>query len=720
MRERSSSGRRGRGLTRYGRLWSCFGIAAIALLIVSSASPQVGGAAFTTINEAADGTGHCKNTAINCNIYDSKDVVWLNGGPQKNGLKPDGKYFFAVLVPGGQPSPNDAGTVPDDGTGTPKNLSDDFDNYLNRAFTVANGEVSVYGGTHDFDNGVAGGPTISNSPPFIRLKPYTTTTNSGGVYILAICYIGANGTAYPVDPRDCKYDAFKVKPASPPQPSPLDIVKSVTPTHDKSFKWDILKTAPARVNGTGGSNVNVGYTIKVTPSVDSETWHASGTISVSNDNTFDVPVTAISDDIMYGDPLTLDRSCTIDSIEDENANAVTLPQSITAETGVFNAEYSCTFSGAPAATSETNVARVTWDGVPAVEGEGGHSELAGGTQVFELPFTWPAASLIDECVNVYDNLQLAGDTLLASMCVNGAGVLQSPTYVNSAYGISPGLTVSLLPAAAPTYYQIGYTKQFVVPLTLCVEVDNTGKVTTTDTNTSKTSPAAVSVCPSVNGLTMGYWQNKNGQGTINGGNPSGSCLPLYNYLTQFNPFKNLSTSTCGTSAGYTLNKSTPSSGIAGYVYDIIKAANAGGASMNAMLKGQMLATALSVYFSTSGLGAIVIDLTKICKMIDSSSGTGSCATPVVYNNNVGSVFITNGTLSGSDIKTGIDLSTCNNTTAQTSMSVTCLLWNAASWSNLGGTIWYGTTVQNQDKGKQGLAKDTFDAINNKVAVAAGP
>jgi hypothetical protein len=30
------------------------------------------------------------------------------------------------------------------------------------------------------------------------------------VYILAICYIG-DGSAYPVEPRDCKYDAFKVK-----------------------------------------------------------------------------------------------------------------------------------------------------------------------------------------------------------------------------------------------------------------------------------------------------------------------------------------------------------------------------------------------------------------------------------------------------------------------------------------------------------------------------
>ncbi len=124
---------------------------------------------------------------MNCNIYDGKEFVWLNGGPAANGLGPDGQYFFAVLAPGGQPNPNDGG---------PKNLSDDFDTFQNRTFTVTNGEVSAYGGTHD--------KTI----PLIRLAPYADTTNPGGVYIMAICSLEAG---YPVAPRSCKYDAFKVK-----------------------------------------------------------------------------------------------------------------------------------------------------------------------------------------------------------------------------------------------------------------------------------------------------------------------------------------------------------------------------------------------------------------------------------------------------------------------------------------------------------------------------
>jgi hypothetical protein len=174
----------------------------------------VGGAAFTTFNPAVDGDSKdvCKNSIINCNIYGAKEYVWLNGGPSANHLKPDGYYFFAVLEPGGQPNPNDQGGVLD------KNLSDDFDLYTNRIFRTEGGEVAEYLGTHWLDSGT---PTNGNGknatrdpdgdPPFIRLFPYSDTRNPGGVYIMAICYLGADGSNYPVAPRDCKYDAFKVK-----------------------------------------------------------------------------------------------------------------------------------------------------------------------------------------------------------------------------------------------------------------------------------------------------------------------------------------------------------------------------------------------------------------------------------------------------------------------------------------------------------------------------
>ena len=85
---------------------SMFTLAAFALIPGSAGA--VTGAAFTTTNTAVDGTGHCKNgnEDINCNIYDGKQFVWLNGGPNVAYVG-DGTYFFAVLAPGGQANPND-------------------------------------------------------------------------------------------------------------------------------------------------------------------------------------------------------------------------------------------------------------------------------------------------------------------------------------------------------------------------------------------------------------------------------------------------------------------------------------------------------------------------------------------------------------------------------------------------------------------------------------
>ena len=178
-------------------------LTAVAVLTTSAVS----GAAFTTFNAHVDGSGKdvCKNSVINCNIYGAKEYVWLNGGPTANGLGPDGDYFFAVLEPGGQPNPNDVFVLGD------KNLSDDFDAYTNRTFTVTDGEVSAYSGDHWLDSGQKeSNPDVKPNglPPYIRLFPYSDTTNPGGVYILAICSLDEG---YPVEPRDCKYDAFKVR-----------------------------------------------------------------------------------------------------------------------------------------------------------------------------------------------------------------------------------------------------------------------------------------------------------------------------------------------------------------------------------------------------------------------------------------------------------------------------------------------------------------------------
>src|SRR6185312_8600682 len=158
---------------------------------------------------------------------------------------------------------------------------------------------------------------------------------------------------------------------------------------------------------------------------------------------------------------------------------------------------------------------------------------------------------------------------------------------------------------------------------------------------------------------------------------SGTC-PSATWLRQFHPFSDLpAASTC--------------SQVASYVYNVIKAATCTSTTKtcNTMLKAQMLATALDVYFSDPDLGGnkigapapiggVSIDLTKICKMIDGSGGTATCSG--TYRN----------------VSAAFGGATC--------ITVNAILAYAASQSNSGGSAWYG-----QVKGTQELAKDTFDA-----------
>ena len=112
--------------------------------------------------------------------------------------------------------------------------------------------------------------------------------------------------------------------------------------------------------------------------------------------------------------------------------------------------------------------------------------------------------------------------------------------------------------------------------------------------------------------------------------------------------------------------------------------------MNPMLKAQMLATALDVYFSDPALGSnkigapgpigsASIDLTKICTNI------GICTT-----------FINSSSAFG----------------GAASMTVSQILAYAAGQSNSSGSTWYANVKSTEE-----LAKDVFDAINNQVAFA---
>jgi hypothetical protein len=258
-------------------------LALAGLLVAATTAEATSGAAYTTINSTADpgGTGagqglcHNGNGNVNCNQYFAKRYVWINGGPDKNGLS-DGTYFFAVLVPGTQHDPNDKPPNTFPKPRTDGNLSDDFDPYTNRTFTVKNGEIFSYGGTHD-----QGIDVNDNNERKIRLFPYSDTTNNGGVYILAICQLSGfdkKGNAvnfgYPADPKECKYDAFKIlEDHTPP----------TCPPPKFAFNSNGLGTADQDISDAGGIDTIEIMDVKnlnVSPLVPGVNWYQGTTAHV--------------------------------------------------------------------------------------------------------------------------------------------------------------------------------------------------------------------------------------------------------------------------------------------------------------------------------------------------------------------------------------------------------------------------------------------------------
>ena len=334
------------------------------------------GAGFTSVNENVDGTGHCANgnPNNNCNIYDGKQYVWLNGGPTGIG---NGTYFFAVLAPGGQADPNDAAA---------DLLSTDA--YTNRTFSVSGGTVT-YGGTHDFD---------SNK---IRLLPYNDTPNNGGVYILAIC---ALGDGQPVSASDCKYDAFKVSNGTVNEADVLTITKDATGAYDNKYTWTIEKDVDKTTVKQVGGSATFNYTVTVTHDGGTiSNVKVTGTISVFNpnvdgsNNTVPVDISGVTDKLSDG------TVCTV-----TNGGAQTLTQAKT------DFAYSCDLSALPQGELD-NTATVSW-GQQFLSNGG---LLDAGSADFTFSSISFAGNTIDETVSVTDDFN-GTLTTLGSVSVGDA------------------------------------------------------------------------------------------------------------------------------------------------------------------------------------------------------------------------------------------------------------------------------------------------------------
>jgi hypothetical protein len=427
--------------------------------------------------------------------------------------------------------------------------------------------------------------------------------------------------------------------------APLDISKDATAASTVTYTWDVHKSADkTRVEQIGGT-ASFTYTVHVTHDAGTEGHYAvTGTITVENTNAFEVAGTTVTDKLDDG------TVCSVTG----GTNA-TIPAN---DTKTF--AYSC----APSGNSATkNTAHVDWPD------SGPSNELPGGSAFFDKSITWPAATPTDNCTTVSDPLPSGGTSsdnpFPVTICVGDTGD------GGAGSGTSAGFTYT---------YHVSYS----VPTHDCVSKTNTA----TESTDGNTSSVKVTICgPAATGaLTMGFWQNKNGQAIITGQAKTGTC-GSGTYLRTFAPFQDLTSgSTCAQ--------------VATYVTNVIKAATCTSTSKtcNSMLKAQMLATALDVYFSDTALGgnkigapgpigAVKIDLTKICSMIDASGGTATCS---------GTFRDASGAFGGA-----------------TALTVSQLLSYAASQSNVGGSTWYA-----QVKATQVLAKDTFDSINNQVAFSA--
>lgn len=560
-------------------------VVALSATTTATANPVVKAFSTTTNPGASTGNGDCLHAQpqpTNCNQYASKEDVWASGLPDSADLA-DGTYFLAVLAPGGQPDPNDGGA---------KNLSDGYDSYLDRSFSMTGGTI---GATPDTTHLIELGR--------IQAFEYADTPNPGGVYIMAICSL-ADG--YPVRASDCKYDAFKVRAAEPPtMASPLTILKDAAGAYDLTYTWTIDKRVDRTVVQTTATTATFDYEAQVTPDAGTVSDVAvSGTITVFNPNDGTVSDVGVSDSLSDG------TTCTVEAVPNP------LPS------GETDLDYTCDLGDSLPAGALANTAEVSWP-AQTVDPDGA---LAAGSDDFTFSDIAFAAGLVDDCVDVSDLFEgEATPVPLGTICVDDADKT------------------------------VEYSKTVAVPRNVCVSYDNTATFVADDSGASDSDGQTVTVCgPITGGHTMGFWQNKNGQALIKGDSSTAGVCGTTTYLRQFAPFQDLkATATCNEAASYVTN--------------VIKKANASGATMNAMLKGQMLATALSVHLFDPALGGRTVDVS------DWSAAFG-----------------------GAD-----------------AMTVDQMLAYAASQSNVGGTSWYG-----QSKSVQELAKNAFDGINNQVVFAA--
>jgi hypothetical protein len=395
--------------------------------------------------------------------------------------------------------------------------------------------------------------------------------------------------------------------------------------------------------------------------------HDGGTIS-------DVKVTGTIT-VSNGNTADVTGADVTDALSNSTNCTVTGGANATLHPGDNTFPYTCSLTGVPSVPLD-NKATVTWPAQTV-----GTASLAAGSPDFTVSNISFTENTVDETVSVTDTF---------------GGTLGTATVGD----------------ANPKSFT--YSRTISVPAYDCKSYDNTATFTTNDNGATGSAGQTVTVCgPARTGaLTMGFWKGPNGNSLI-----ASFCAPsakpsLASWLAGL-----------GAGAGPFSNATGTCSAMVTYVNGILNGASA--TNMNTMLKAQMLATALDVYFSTTtlgystvasgsgknqikppssflsitNLGTFKMDLTAICPMVDNlNTGTATC-----LNNTPSTSAVAAGAVPSSPMAMQAIL----NFAATVGSSP----WTTGAFTGTAASSqWYGT-----DRTKQEILKNIFDQFNNQLA-----
>jgi hypothetical protein len=141
------------------------------------------------------------------------------------------------------------------------------------------------------------------------------------------------------------------------------------PSHWRSIGWEVDKSADvASQNVPVGGEATFDYTVSVTHDDGTPSWEVSGHLTVENPNSGDVTDVVVSN-----------------AVDDPNATCVVFGESSTIPangSAVF--DYSCSYSAAPASSSQTSTATISWPAQTLSDS----SSLAAGSASTSATVVW--------------------------------------------------------------------------------------------------------------------------------------------------------------------------------------------------------------------------------------------------------------------------------------------------------------------------------------------